>query len=276
MRGVRAVVAADDKEHIHVRFEHFKEGILTLLCGSANGVEELEVFYVAVALSDRAVDAFLNFFSFTFEHGGLVCYTYSFEVCLGVETVRNCVTESLHEFFGRFFAEEIVAEKVGVFERKDYDIVAVLFVAKSSGSSGAGFFVSRFAVNDGSKAVFGIATHSTPNFHDITAGRIDDCRASLFDFFDVAGWRAEGWYDDDIVFGELIVLLVHFFPRERNDVHFIELTIDFLVMNDFTDEVDVVFLEDVSRGVGEIDGTLYSVAEAKLAGEFHGSIANGE
>ena len=47
-------------------------------------------------------------------------------------------------------------------------------------------------------------------------------------------------------------------------------------MNDFANEIDVLFLEDTASGVGEVDGAFYSVAKAELLREADGGVVNGE
>ena len=77
--GVRAVVASDDKEEVHGLFvfavEHSKEGILSFLGGTADGVEYVVGALVAIAIDDCQSESVLKCFSFALEHGGLVGHT---------------------------------------------------------------------------------------------------------------------------------------------------------------------------------------------------------
>jgi hypothetical protein len=61
MRGVGAVVSADDEQHVHRFFEHVEQGVLAFLGGAAGGIEEVERGGVAIAVEHGPADAALAF-----------------------------------------------------------------------------------------------------------------------------------------------------------------------------------------------------------------------
>jgi len=95
VRGVGAVVAADDKEHVHGLAQHVEECILALLGGTANGIEHQEIFGMTIALFDRLTDAFLDFLSFALEHRGLIRHADAAQVKIGIEAGRNGIRKFL-------------------------------------------------------------------------------------------------------------------------------------------------------------------------------------
>jgi len=58
------------------------------------------------------------------------------------------------------------------------------------------------------------------------------------------GGSTEGGDDDDVVLGEGIVLMGHLTPWQRDDVHVCELSVDFRVVDNFPDEVDIFVVKD--------------------------------
>ena len=62
VRGVGAVVASDDEQHVHGLAQHVEQGVLSLLSGTANGVEYLEILlscFVTIAINDGLLHAAL-------------------------------------------------------------------------------------------------------------------------------------------------------------------------------------------------------------------------
>ena len=99
-------------------------------------------------------------------------------------------------------------------------------------------------------ALFRVGADSAPNLHNISTGRIDDCSTAFFDLLDVAGGSSKCGDDDDVIFSELVVLFIHFLPREGDDIHVFELSVDLLVVNDFTDQVDIILRKNLSSCIG--------------------------
>ena len=56
----------------------------------------------------------------------------------------------------------------------------------------------------------------------------------------------------------------------------LELVVDLGVVDDFAEEIDVVALEDLGGGVGEVDGALDAVTKAEGLGQLDGEAVGGE
>ena len=95
-----------------------------------------------------------------------------------------------------------------------------------------------------------------------------------FDLFGEGCWGAESGNDNDIIFGKLVVVVGDFLPGKGDDVHLDQLTIYLGVVNDFSNEKNTLIRKNPPGGVGQIDGTLHAVAEAKLLREPHRGVAD--
>ena len=91
MRSVRAVVAADHQQEIHLYVEQLAQRILPFLGGAANRVEEAEIFrgqLRAIAVDDRLSDAALHFFGLAAQHGGLIGHADRLQMNIGIKPGR--------------------------------------------------------------------------------------------------------------------------------------------------------------------------------------------
>ena len=276
--GVGGVVAADDEEEVHGFGEHGGEGVLALLGGSADGVEEAEVFLGAlgaVAVGDGFFDAALDFFGFAAEHGGLVGDADALEVEVGVEVFAGGTAEALEE--GGFIAavSDVVADDVSFFEGEDDEVVSP---ARADGTAGGGFgfFVLGFAVDNGGDVASGVLADAFPDAHDVAAGGVHNLAAAFLDAGKGSDIGAEGGDDDDVADSEDVEVGGANFANEVADAEGADLLVDLGVVDDFAEDVEAFALEDFGGGVSEVDGALDAVAEAELFGEFDGDSGGGE
>ena len=132
VRGVGAVVSADDEHEVHGVLEHLEEGVLAFLCGAADGVKCVEVGAGAIACEDGALDALLDFLGFAFEHGGLVGDAEFCEMEIGVEAWGHAAVEAVEEYVFVAAMGDVLAEEIGIGEGEDDEVVA-----EAVGSEGA-------------------------------------------------------------------------------------------------------------------------------------------
>ena len=242
--------------------------------GSADGIEHLEILGVTISRSDRGFDALLNFFGLALKHGRLIGDANAGEVHIRIEAGRHRVSEGFKEVFKIPLALNVAANVIGVRKGEDDQIVTVSIFAHSAGGCGSCFLVPCLAVNDAGDAVFGIGANPTPDFHHITACGIDDVAALGINFIHEGRGRAECGNDDHIIGRQVIVVATQFLPRQRDDAHVDELTVDLGVMNDFANEKNTIIGKHLARGVGEINGALDAVAKAEFLSESQGRIAD--
>ncbi len=81
----------------------------------------------------------------------------------------------------------------------------------------------------------------------------------LRDFY----FRAERGDDNDVFLSEAVEVIDAARFLELLDAHVAELVVDLGVVDDFAEQVDIVALEILRGGIGEIDGALDAVAEAE-------------
>ena len=275
--GVGAVVTADDEEDVEGLLEEFEEGVLALLGGTADGVEDLEVGGAdrgAVAIEDGLLEAALDFLGFGFEHGGLVGDADATEMEVGVKALREAAFEAGQEGSAVTAVADVVADGFDIGEGEDDEVVAVFLVAKGTGGGGAGFLVGGFAVDDGGETVAGIGANAFPDAHDVAASGVDHGAAALLDEFHEASFGAEGGDDDDVFRGQRGDLGEVLFDGNADDAFFIELAIDLGVVDNFAEQEDAIVGEDAAGGVGEVDGAFDAVAEAEVTGEANDGLAD--
>src|SRR5437762_10099134 len=91
MRCVRAVVAANDKENIHLNVEQLAQSILPFLRRAADRIEEPEILLSklrSVSIKNGLSNPPLHLFGFTAQHGRLVCNTDRLQMNVRVESGR--------------------------------------------------------------------------------------------------------------------------------------------------------------------------------------------
>ena len=143
------------------------------------------------------------------------------------------------------------------------------FAIGPHGARGGGtrFFMARFTMNDRGDACIGVAAHPLPYLHYVATGGVDYVAAAFIDFFHEGSGSAKGGHDDDVFLRQLVIACIHFLPGQRDDAHLDKLQIDIGIMDDFSDEKDSIIRKNPARCVGEVNGALDTVAEAKLFGE---------
>ena len=245
--------------------------------GSADRVEDGEVCVAAVAADDGSADTALDLLGLGLQHGRLVRDADAGEVEVRIETLgHRLAPETFAEGSGIASLFEVFADVVDVGKGENDEAMAFPIFTRGARRGGAGFLVVGFAVDDGGDPFLGKPPHAFPDFHHITAGGVDDVAAARFDLVHEGDRSSESGHDDDIVFGQFVVLAVHRLPRERNDLHLLELTVHLRIVDDLADEEDAVVGEDPARGVGEVDGALDAVAKAELLREADRRVADGE
>lgn len=280
MGGVGAVVSSDHKKHVHGGFvlavEHSEERVLAFLGGSANGVEDVVGVLIAVAIDDRLPDPALKFLGFALQHGGLVGDADPLEVVIGIKALGIGSGEGLQELLFVASVADVIADLVGIGGGEDDEVMTIFFGSEGTGCGRPGFLVIGLAMNDGGNVVFGVVAHSAPYFHYITTGGVDDVAADLGESVHEMGRGSEGRDNHDILVGELVVIGAHFPPWEGNDSHFAELGVDLRVVDDFANQENTLFFEDLASGVSEVDRAFNAVAEAKFSSQADGGVADGE
>ena len=134
--GIGAVVTADDEEDVEGLLEEFEEGVLALLGGAADGVENLEVGGAdrgAVAIEDGLLEAALDFLGFGLEHGGLIGDADATEMEVRVKALREATSEAGQEGVAVAAVADVVADGFDIGEGEDDEVVAVFLVAKGAG-----------------------------------------------------------------------------------------------------------------------------------------------
>src|SRR5579862_1072622 len=268
--GVRAVVAAYDEQEIGFLGEHFAQGVLPFLRGAADGVEKAEIFpRAAVALGDGGVDAALHFLGLAAEHGCLVGDADGLQVHIGVEPGGMGAPEALQELGLVAAAADVVANVVGLIQRQDDEVMAVA-VEYGAGARGFRFLVLGFAVNDGCGVFVGVLAHPLPDTHHVAAGGVDDLAAALLQLRERGDFRPERGDDDHVLGGEVVDLRLAPFADEVLDAERGNLLVDLRVVDDLAQDEEPAILENLARGVGQVDGPLDPVAEAELLRQLQG------
>jgi hypothetical protein len=243
VRGVGGIVAADDDEEVERFGEEFLEGVLTVLRGAADGIEESEMLgelVGAVASGDGATDAALDLFGLAAEHGGLVGDADCLEVDIGVEAIGIGALEFLEKLLFVAAVDDVIADVIGFGEGKDDEVMA-LAGGGGPGGGGFGFLVPGFAVDDAGDGLVGILAHPFPDAHDVAAGGIHKAAPFLFEEPHGCDLGAEGGDNDDIVGFEVFDAGVLFLAGEELDAHGADLVIDLGVMDDFAENIDGLF-----------------------------------
>ena len=157
---------------------------------------------------------------------------------------------------------DVIADVIDVGERQHDEIVTLAIAVGATG--GAGLLVVALPWMIEVKRLLGVFAHAFPDAHHVAAGGVDDL-AALLDLFQGRQLGAKGGDDHHIVgcsWRRALVGIGFMMPIARSAVHL-------GIVDDFA-EMKTAVLENLARGVGEIDGALHAVAEAELLGEPDG------
>src|ERR1019366_10464431 len=134
------------------------------------------------------------------------------------------------------------------------------------------FFVPGLAVDDACDLVFGVLPDPLPDAHRIPAGRIDEPAAPGFELLPHRDFRSKGGNDDYVVFLQVRDVGILLLAGEKLDAHGADLVVDLRLMDDFAENINRLQREDFASGIGQIDGSLNTIAEAELLGELDGQV----
>ena len=201
MRGVGAVVAADDEQQIHRHVEQFAQRILPFLGRAANGVEEAEILrgqLRAVAIDDRLPNAALHFLGLAAQHRRLIGHADRLQMHIGIEAGRMRLAEFFEKRLLVAAVPDVIANVIGLGER-EHDEVMSFAVTERARAGRLGFFVLGLAVNDRGGGFARVFAHAFPDAHDVAASGVDDLAAAILDLLQNGKLGAERGHDDDVV-----------------------------------------------------------------------------
>ncbi len=267
VRRVAAVVAADDEQQVHLLdAEHFRERVLPFLRRAADrvGLAEMAVERLAAVPVDHGpLEAVLHFLGLAFHHRGLVGHADGDQVLVGIEPGRVSALELLEEFLLVAALADVVADVIGFRQRENDEIMGAAVVADGLRNGRLGLLVPGLAVDDRGGALVTILPHALPDAHHVAAGRVDLVTADVLETVEHLHFRAERGDDDHVLLGQAVEVVDPARFLELLDAHVAELVVDFGVMDDFPEQVDIVALEDLGGGVGEVDRAFDAVAKAE-------------
>jgi hypothetical protein len=187
---------------------------------------------------------------------------------LGIEALAMGSAEFLEE--RRLVAPmpDIVADVIRIRER-EHDQIVALATNDGAGSRSLGFLVRSFAVDDGRDVLAGILPHAFPDAHDIAAGGIHDLAADFLDARLGGLVSPEGGNDHHVLGVQVTNLGFLVLAQQVLDAQRHDLLVDLGVVNDFPEDEEPPIVEDLGRGVREIDGPLDAVAKAELLRQSH-------
>ena len=165
---------------------------------------------------------------------------------------------------------DVVADVIDIGQSEYHEVIAHAIVAHGAGGGGAGFFMAGFAMNDGGVAGLGVLADALPDAHDIATGGVHHHAAASGNELHESCLGAEGGDNDDVIGGHGGDHGLMLGVGDADHAHFGELAVDLLIVDDLPEEKDAAVSEDFASGVGEVDGALDAVAEAKIAREAHG------
>ena len=123
---VAAVVPAHHDQKVHLVHQQVAQGVLTLLGGSTDGVEEAEVvaeFGSAESVLNRLLDATLHFLSLPAHHRGLVGHAHRLQVQVGVESGRVCSRKFLEKLLPVAALADVLTDVVRLGQIVDHEVV---------------------------------------------------------------------------------------------------------------------------------------------------------
>ena len=121
-------------------------------------------------------------------------------------------------------------------------------------------------MNDRGDAFGGILADAFPNAHDIAAGGINNLATAGFDIGHHINFRTECRNDDDVALLQAVEVGRCWARGKVFDAQGLHLRVDIRVVDDFAEEKNPAVGKNFSCSVGEVDGALDAVAEAKLLG----------
>jgi len=269
VRGVGGVIAADDQEQVQRLLQELAQGILPVLGGAANGVEEAEMRLhpgLAVLLRDGAAQAALHFLRFAPQHGRLVGHADGPEVNVGVKSFRAGALELFEEGGLVAALQDVIADVVRLLQREDDEVMAAAADPRLR-AGGLGLLMPGLAVNDAGDVILRILADAFPDAHDVAAGRIHKPAAFGFELLPHGDFHPESGNNDNVILLQVGDVRVLFAAGEELDAHRADLIVDLRVMDDFAEDVERLIGEDLPRGIGQVNGPLDAVAKAELLGE---------
>ena len=180
-----------------------------------------------------------------------------------------------HELFARHpagYAGDVIANELRFIHVTDDDEpAAVEFVHLRGGR--AGLLVRVLAVDDCGEAVFRIALHPLPDMQHRAARRIDQDAPDILQLLEVVKSYSERRHDCNVLrrdSGE--VESARLVGVDEGDPHVGHPLVHIRIVDDLTDQIDLLLREVVHSFVGVVDGPIDAVAEAELVREPDGDI----
>ena len=267
VRRVGTIVSSNDDKKVERFIQELEEGILSLLRRATNRVEKAEVRGVAVAGRDRCANAALDFLSFAAEHCRLIRDADALKINVWIKTRRVRILESSEKVALVAAIADVVTDDIRLIEVKDDEIVPFTVAAEGARSRSHRLLMGRFPMDNACNLLGSVLAHALPHAHNIAARGVHYLASTHLDGFHSGNLSAECGDDHDILSGKLLDLRIARMRWEVPDSHGGELGVYFRVVYDLAEERNATIGEDLSRGIGKVNGALNSVAKSELLGQ---------